>query len=377
MPSKDARKKKPEVSGEDPISRQIQEIEEELARTKYNKATQGHIGRQKAKLARLKEQRTSQSRGSAGLGYGIKKEGNATVVLVGFPSVGKSTLLNKISNAESTVGAYDFTTLEVVPGVMEIAGAKLQVLDIPGIIEGVSVGKGRGKEVLSVARIADLIVLVVEADKPQQLDVLRHELHGSGFRLDQKRPDVRITKRSGGGLDIGSAVKLTKIDIPTAKEVFREFKILNAEVVIRDDVSVDDLTDCIMDNRSYIPSLVCINKVDKVTEGELDFLKRKAGKGAVFISADKGEGLQELKKAVWERLGLIRIFMKRIGKDPDLKEPVIIKKGSTVKDVAESIHKSWGNARYARIWGSSKFPGQRNGLDYELKDRDIIELHTD
>ena len=83
-------------------------------------------------------------------------------MLVGFPSVGKSTLLNNITNAESKVGAYQFTTLDIVPGVMEHKNAKIQVFDIPGIITGASSGKGRGKEILSVARTADLILVVLD-----------------------------------------------------------------------------------------------------------------------------------------------------------------------------------------------------------------------
>ena len=379
MPSRDKPKKKvkqEKQEGENPIARQIMEIEEELDRTKYNKATQGHIGRQKAKLARLREQMSSKSTGSAGLGYGIRKEGDATVVLVGFPSVGKSTLLNRISNAESKVGAYDFTTLEVVPGAMEMNGARIQVLDIPGIIEGVSRGKGRGKEVLSVARSADLVILVVDAGELEQLDIVRNELYQSGFRLDKKRPEVRITKRSGGGLDIGSAVRLTKMSMDEAREALREFRLLNAEVVIRQDITLEQLIDCIMDNRSYVPSIVCVNKVDKVPDSAMEQLVKEHG-DCVMISAEFGTGIIELRQAIWRKLGLMRIYMKKLGREPDMKEPVIVKKGSTVKGIAKSIHKSWGEARYARVWGSSKFPGQRLGLDYVLKDRDIVEIHAE
>lgn len=375
MVSRDKAKKKA-VQEEDSISRQIQEIEEELARTKYNKATQGHIGRQKAKLARLREQKSQQGRGTAGLGYGIKKEGDATVVLVGFPSVGKSTLLNRLSNAESQVGAYDFTTLNVVPGVMEMHGARIQILDIPGVIEGVSRGKGRGREVLSVARNADLVVIVVEAHKPEQLDIIRKELHDSGFRLDQERPDVKITKRSGKGLDIGSAVKMTKMTREMARDALREFKILNAEVVIRQDVDIEEFMDCILDNRTYITSLVVVNKVDKVAKGEAEWLRKRCG-DALMVSAERGEGLEEVRKAIWKRLELMRIFMKKVGKEPDMEEPLITRKGSTIKEVAKKVHRTWGNARYARVWGSSKFPGQRLGLEYVLKDKDIIEIHAE
>jgi uncharacterized protein len=376
MPSINKKPKKEKDPDGDSISKKIQEIEEELARTQYNKATQGHIGRQKAKLAKLREQRSSQSKGSGGLGYGVKKEGDATVVLIGFPSVGKSTLLNAISNAESQVGAYDFTTLNVVPGVMEMKGARIQVLDIPGIIEGVSLGKGRGKEVLSVARSADLVILVLDADKPEHLDIIRKELHDSGFRLDQDRPDVRISKKSGGGLDIGSAVKLTKVSREELKESLREFNILNAEVVIRSNITVEQFTDCIMDNRIYVPSLICVNKVDTVTEEQIRSLRQRC-RESVMISARQGSGINELRKVIWKKLGLMRVYLKKLGKAPDMDEPVIVPKGSTIKDVAERIHKSWGKAAYARIWGSGKFEGQRLGVDYVLKDKDIVEIHNE
>src|SRR3990172_2371114 len=132
---------------------QIRDIEAELAKTLYNKATQHHIGRLKAKLARLKdEQETRRSKGGGGgPRYAVKKSGNATVGLVGFPSVWKSTLLNAITDAVSAVAAYHFTTLEVIPGLLELEGAKIQVLDMPGLIRGASKGRGRGREGISLA----------------------------------------------------------------------------------------------------------------------------------------------------------------------------------------------------------------------------------
>ncbi len=103
----------------------IKELEDEIARTKKNKATELHIGILKAKIAELRERDVTLKKGKAkGLGFGVKKTGHATVVLVGLPSVGKSTLINALTNASSKVGAYDFTTLDVIPGMMSYGGVE-------------------------------------------------------------------------------------------------------------------------------------------------------------------------------------------------------------------------------------------------------------
>lgn len=78
---------------------------------------------------------------------------DARIALVGFPSVGKSTLLSKITKTKSEVAAYSFTTLTAIPGVLEYGGAEIQILDLPGIIEGASEGKGRGRQVISAAKV--------------------------------------------------------------------------------------------------------------------------------------------------------------------------------------------------------------------------------
>lgn len=352
---------------------EIREIEEELGRTKYNKATQGHIGRLKARIARLKslkEKRAGTGRG--GPGYAVRKQGDATVVMVGFPSAGKSTLLNQLSNAESRTGEYDFTTISVVPGMMALNGARIQVLDVPGFIEGASMGKGRGREVISVLRAADLILVILDAGKDykKQLEVIWRELYDSGFRLNQKHPDVIIQRKNTGGLIVGSAVRLTKLDIPTVKGILQEFRITNAEVIIREDLDMDRLIDALGRNRKYVPALVLLNKSD--------LLDGKAGEADLEVSGLKGTNLQGLRNLIWNKLNLMRIYLKKTGKEPDMGEPLILGRGSTVMDVCGKIHRDFsGNFRYARIWGpSAKFPGQRKGKGHALMDGDVVELHA-
>ena len=94
------------------------------------------------------------------------------------------------------------------------------------------------------------------------------------------------------------------------------------------------------------------------------------------ISAKEGMNIEELKREVYQILGIIRVYTKAPGGDPDLSEPVVLKRGSTVEDVAVSIHKDFARKlRYARIWGSGKFDGQMVKRDYPLSEGDVIELH--
>jgi len=129
-------------------AQKIADIEFEMSRTQKNKATNGHLGLLKAKLAKLRvalvTERTGGGGGGGGSGWEVQKTGDARVGLVGFPSVGKSTLLTTLTGQESLAAGYEFTTLTCIPGTYNYKGAKVQVLDLPGIIEGAKDGKGRG-----------------------------------------------------------------------------------------------------------------------------------------------------------------------------------------------------------------------------------------
>lgn len=352
---------------------EIKSIEEEIRRTKYNKATQYHIGQLKAKIARLKEEASVKKTGKTGKAYSIRKSGDATVLLVGFPSVGKSTLLNRITSADSKIGDYEFTTLDVIPGVMIYNSAQIQVLDIPGLVSGAASGRGRGKEILSVVRSADIIVIII--DKLEQLKIIEREMYDSGFRLNEKEPNVIIKKTDRGGVKVSSTVKLKRIDKKMVKVVINERGIHNAEVLIREDLTLDRLIDATSKNRVYVRSLVVYNKIDLLPEEKRNSLP----KGILRVSSLKGEGIDLLKERIWNSLELMRIYLKRIGKPPDMDEPLIIKKGSKVSEVAERIHKDFEiNLEYARIWGpSARFDGQKIGVGRKLQDGDIIELHME
>lgn len=358
------------------IEEKIKKIEEEIQRTPYNKATAHHIGKLKAKISRLKEE-ALQRRSSSGKGKGfhIKKSGDSTVVLIGFPSVGKSTLLNELTNAESKVGEYQFTTLEIVPGVMEYRGAQIQIFDIPGIITGASRGKGRGREILSVARSADLIVMVLDVFNTDHMDVILRELRDVGIRPNETPPDVTVKRKKLGGVKLSSTVELTHLDERIIRSVLNEYGIHNADVLIREDITVDQFIDVMEANRAYIPAITVINKIDLVDESYLNRVKHEFP-DALLISADRNLNIDELREEIFNRLGLIRIYMKPQGQKADYSEPLIIKEGSTVGDVCQKLHRDFVRKfRHARVWGSSvKFDGQKVGIDHVLNDEDVLRI---
>lgn len=126
----------------------------------------------------------------------------------GFPSVGKSTLLTKLTGTESEAAAYEFTTLTAVPGITRYHGARIQMLDLPGIIEGAADGKGRGRQVISTARTSDLILIVLDVLKPITHKLLiEKELEGFGIRLNKTPPKLVFRRKERGGISFVSHVQ--------------------------------------------------------------------------------------------------------------------------------------------------------------------------
>ena len=165
-------------------------------------------------------------KGEKGEGFEVLKSGDARVAMIGFPSVGKSTLLSSITKTESEQASYEFTTLTCIPGVIEYKNANIQLLDLPGIIEGAAQGKGRGRQVIAVARTADLIFMVLDATKQDiHKDLLERELESVGIRLNQKPPNIYFKAKTGGGLHFNSTCALTHVDEKLVRTILATYKV--------------------------------------------------------------------------------------------------------------------------------------------------------
>ncbi|OCF33936.1 cytoplasmic protein [Kwoniella heveanensis CBS 569] len=360
-------------------AQKIKDIEEEMAKTQRNKNTEYHLGQLKAKLAKLRRELITPSGGGGGgpgIGFDVARTGIASVGFVGFPSVGKSTLMSKLTGTHSEAASYEFTTLTTVPGTLTQNGARIQVLDLPGIIEGAKDGKGRGRQVIAVARTCNLIFIVLDVLKPlNDLAILTNELEGFGIRLNKKPPAITVKKKESGGIAITNTVPLTKIDAQEIRAVLGEYKMSNAAVSIHQpDATIEDFIDVVEGNRVYVPAIFVLNKIDAISIEELDLLYKIPN--SVPISSKMWLNIDELREVMWDKLNLVRIYTKPRGQQPDYSSPVVLRRGRcTVEDFCNAIHKEIVKQfRNAMVWGTSAkhARGQKVGLDHVLEDEEQV-----
>jgi ribosome-interacting GTPase 1 len=140
-----------------------------------------------------------------------------------------------------------------------------------------------------------------------------------------------------------------------------------------------EMTDELLIGVAQKKALLVGNKNDLSNAVEsYNLLKSRYGDklAVVSISAQKGIGLEEMKRAIYNLLDIIRVYTKSPGAKADLDEPVVLKTGSTVEEAAASIHKDFlRNLKYAQVWGSGKFDGQKVSRGHVLEDGDVIEFH--
>jgi ribosome-interacting GTPase 1 len=298
----------------------IEALETMLAIMPKHKGTdhlRGDLRRKIAKLQEEAERKAATSRTS----FYIRKEGAGQVALVGLPNAGKSQLLAAVTDALPEIAEYPFTTKSPNIGMMKFENIQIQLVDTPPVT-------GRDSRVWlnNVARNADLIVVVVDLSKRpvEEAKVTLQEMESIGIVPANTPPEDLIGKRPRKMLIIGN-----KSDLDVSAAGWSQLKTVYG---------------------SRFPMLA--------------------------VSASSGKNLNDLKKSVFQALEIIRVHTKSPGQKPDLTDPIILKAGSTVKNAAEDVHKDFkAKLKYAVVWGSGKFDGQRVSQDHVLQDNDIIELH--
>ena len=238
-----------------------------------HKSSEGLQKEIKTKISKYKGllEKEKKKKKSSGKSLSIKKEGAATLCIVGTVNSGKSTLLKKLTNANVEIAPYPFTTKKPELGILDYYGIKLQIVEIPAIVKNFEYSE-LGPSMLAIIRQSDLLIITFK-DK-------------------------------------------------------EELKLIDKELV---NVNV---------SRVY------------------------------YYNQDN------IKDLIWNNLNLIKVYTKQHGKEKDY-PPVALKKNSSIKDLAEKVHKDFlRKFDFARVFGNNvKFQSQRVGLNYKLNDDDIIEFH--
>jgi ribosome-interacting GTPase 1 len=302
----------------------IKALEVMMAVIPKHKGTERLRGQLKSRMAKLKEElQRRPAVAKAEQAYNVKREGAAQVVLLGLPNSGKSTLLSRITHASSEVADYPFTTQKPIPGMMKFENLQIQLVDTPPI-QSDHIEPGFP----NLIRNADGLLLLVDLTEAPifQMEVLLNELGEMRIKAAGKGPTL---SQDAGWVPLRALLVGNKCEVKNAMEAYRGF-----ESRFRDAFPI-------------LP-----------------------------VSARGGMNLDELRKEIYQILNILRVYTKTPGKEPDLTEPVILKKGSTVEDVALSVHKDFVvKLRYAKVWGSGKFDGQMVKRDYLVNEGDVIELH--
>jgi ribosome-interacting GTPase 1 len=258
---------------------------------------------------------------------------------------------------------------------LDLRGAKIQVLDTPGLIEGAHIGKGAGNKVASVIRVVDLMIFVVDVTDYSSFFGLLDELKELGVEFGERVDKVRVDIHEKGGIHIVRNSKRAPSDEDIVA-ILNEFGIFNANVTIFQSCNLDEIVDVIAENKVKIKSVVALNKIDLVSDYSQakKEIRSRTGMDVVPVSAKAQMGMEPLKDALFENLDIMRVFLKEKGGRVDFNKPLIVRKNSTVIDVAKKIHADMAKEiKYANITGVSvKFANQKVGLSHVIMDSDIV-----
>ena len=354
-----------------------------------HKGTMKLRGEIKRKIALIKmdledKKRKGTGKSSGGPKLFIEKGATAQVALVGMTNVGKSCLMSATTNSKVLVTPTPFSTHEPVPGIMDYMDVQFQIVEAPAVMEGAAEGKAGGNVTLGLARNADGIILMVDlsTDPVEQLELLLAELEKTRLLVSKPSGRVEIDRRpAGAALRIVLVGRLIDCTLRDVEQLLRDYRINDAIVHISGDVTLNDIEDAVYENTIYKPAVVAANKLD-LQGAAANLRKLKAhvnGKlPIVAMSCEKRIGLDELGKALFSSLDIIRIFTKEPGMKVHSERPFVLHRGATVNDLAKSIHKElYSNFMFAMVWAKRlPFSPKKVGLSFVLDDGDIVEIHA-
>ncbi|MFX1277192.1 MAG: GTPase [Promethearchaeota archaeon] len=374
------------------IEEKIKKLEEFLSLVPKHKATEKIVALNKSRLAKLKrelEEKKLRTKSTKSISpFSIKKEGIQVVLISDFhtPGAGKTTLLNFLTGAaKDKIGK--FTALPEI-GIYDYNNIRFQIVDMPSLMEDASKGIGNGKEILAQIRSADLICLIVDLSRnyKTQLDLLLNELYIADIRLNVPPPPISIEKTGSNKIQVFYLTKAAKANknmedlTNKIKEIVFENGIRNGIVKIKGKIILDDVVDALTTAVVYKKAIIIATKGDLPhTEEKFECLRKEYSKQfpiIIGISISKKTFPPDFGNVILNYLGKIKIYTQNAGIVAE--KPLVIDENSTVKDVALKIHRSFYELfdHAIIIRKTARQKRKKVGLDYEVKDMDIIELHT-
>jgi len=356
----------------------LQEFLSSIPKHKGNERLRAQVKR-KIALLKVELEERKKSRKSVKSHYFIDKEGVvAQIVILGLTNVGKSSLLSLLTNATPEVNSRPYTTIEPIPGVMHVKDMRLQLIEAPALTPNSS-----NSMQLNLARKADGLILMVDAlsNPYEQLKLLLKELEKARLTIEKPKSKIEIDKNVKGDLQIAVFGKLNGCTVEDVKKLLLSYGVRKGAVKIYGETSLEEIEDHLLElSNEYKPAIIVVNKVENndLKNGLVELENLVNDTPIITISCLLKNGLDEIGEALIKKLEIIRVYTKEPTEKEASKEPIILKEGATIGDLAKEIHSElYKNFKYARVWGpSSKFPGEKVGLNHLLKDGDIVEIHA-
>ncbi|MEM2536909.1 MAG: TGS domain-containing protein [Candidatus Bathyarchaeia archaeon] len=303
---------------------------------------------------------------------------------MGLTNVGRSSLLSALTNARVEVSPAPYTTREPVPGMLNYEDIQFQLVEAPALREGAAEGKAWGLQTLALARNADGLILMVDLTQEpvEQLSIILGELEKTRILVSKPRARVEIERKfMGAGLRIIVLGRLLDCTFKDVEELLKSYRVTDAVVKIYGEATLDDVEDAVFESTTYKPAIIVANKIDvEGAEANLKLLEEYVGGQLpiIAVSCKTGQGLEEIGACLFQALDLIRVYTKEPSERNPSPKPFVLRRGSTVHDLARNIHSDFSeNFAYAKVWSKRLiFSPQKVGATFVLEDGDVVEIHT-
>jgi small GTP-binding protein len=382
----DAKKKWAEVEETKNPPEKLRLLEEFLSLVPRHKGTAKlcvQVKKQMTNLRKEIEEKKRKKAGKSGPKIFLEKEGAAQIALIGLTNSGKSSLLSAVTNAKVEVSLSLYTTREPVPGILNYEDIQFQIIEAPALMEGSADGRAWGLQTLGVARNADGIILVVDLSQGpiEQLSVIFEEMEKARILVSKPKARVEIERKfMGAGLRIVVIGRLVDCSFKDVEELLKSYRVTDAFVKISGEATLDEIEDAIFQSTVYKPAIIVANKIDlKGTRNSLKLLRTYVnGKLPIIaVSSEKRTCLEKLGEELFKMLDVMRIYTKEPSEREHSKKPFILKKDSTIYDLAKNIHSDFReNFNFAKVWAERLvFSPQKVGATFVLHDGDVVEIH--